>query len=367
MDESWRPIIRLFKIFPASNETVTVFIVIVIFLIFVAVGIPVIIYLQQRRKIILEEWEWFYRMCEEKDLSEAEMKLLREMIKKCKVRNPVSIFKSVKLFDKCVIREFKRLNLSEIEREEYADDISELRKKLHYDRFLPGDILHSTREIPPKQRIRVGLEINGKKHYFRSIVQDIKEDSIVILSPKLERFAGQLEVGKPVEIYFWNYGDAGYTFSTVINNIIDDAPGFLYIDHSDKLERSQRRHYFRIYIHLPLYFRSLTPEQRTELAENGLVQFPKDLKPHPGKITSLSGGGASFVTDTTFPNGKLLWLEIEISGSHTITNIYGKVIRSKKIGKSKFKLYIEFVFISDNEREMIVGFVTAHQREKVRL
>ena len=110
MDESWKPILQLFKIKPVSNETLTVFIVVFVLMIFVAVGIPVIIYLKQRSKMILETWEWFYRMCEAKDLSVEEMKLLRAIIKKCKVKNPVSIFKSIKLFDKCVIREFKIWN-----------------------------------------------------------------------------------------------------------------------------------------------------------------------------------------------------------------------------------------------------------------
>ncbi|MFC1563065.1 flagellar brake protein [candidate division KSB1 bacterium] len=365
MDESWGPILQLFKIPPASTEAAIAFILFMGLIIFASIAVHVAIYIKHRNKINLEKWDWFYRMCEAKDLSVQEMKLLRTIIKKCKIKNPVSIFTSIRLFDKCVIKEFKRLNLNENDKEEFADEISELRKKLHFDRFPPSDILNSTRGIPPNQRIRVELDMNGKKGYFRSKVLEVKEDSITILMPKRERFKNYLKEGQPAEIYFWRFADGGYTFSTTITKVEEEEPGVLYIEHSDKIKRSQRRHYFRIYVSYPLYFRPLSIEQRSEILVNRHIQFPKNIKPHPARITSLSGGGVSFITDTTFPSGQILWLEIGLTGYQNIADIYGRVIRSKKIDEDKFKLFVEFVLIPDKERELILGFVAARQRERI--
>ena len=365
MDDSWRPILRLFRIEPPSKETAIAFGVVIGLIVFISIVVQIVLYLIRRRKYILEQWDWYYRMSEAKDLSVREMKILREMIKKSKVKNPVNVFKSIKLFDKCVDFEFKRLNLTEDEKEEYIDEISELRRKLHFDRFPPGEILNSTRGINLMQRIRMEFSIDDKKHYISSTVLNVKEDSIYILLPKSEKYKDLFKVGQPLEIYFWRFGDAGYRFSTVINNIVTEPHRILQVDHSEDIERTQRRHYYRMYISLPFYFRPLTEEQRATVKKDKNITFPKELKPYSGMITSISGGGISFVSDVLFAKGEILWLEIILSESQIISNIYGRVIRSKKITESRFKLFLEFLLITEKEREIIVRFVVTKQREKI--
>lgn len=365
MDESWRPILRLFRIEPPSKETIVAFGIAIGFIILISIILQIVLYLRRRKKYILEQWDWYYRMSEAKDLSVKEMKILREMIKKSEVKNPVNVFKSIKLFDRCVDFEFKRLNLTEDEKEEYIDEISELRRKLHFDRFPPGEILNSTRGINLKQRIRMEFSIDGEKHYISSTVLNVKEDSIYILMPRSEKFKDLFKVGQPLEIYFWRFGDAGYRFSTVINNIVTEPHRILQVDHSEDIERTQRRHYYRIYISLPFYFRPLTEEQRATIKKNRNISFPKELKPYSRKITSISGGGISFISNVTFPKGEILWLEIILPESQIISNIYGRVIRSEEISENSFKLFLEFLLITEKEREIIVKFVVTKQREKI--
>ncbi|NVM00933.1 MAG: flagellar brake protein [Candidatus Helarchaeota archaeon] len=366
MDESWRPILRLFKIIPPSKETAIAFGAAIGFIILISVMVHIVLYLKRRRKYIFEEWDWFYRMCEAKDLSVREMKILREMIRNSRVKNFGNIFKSVKLFDKCIDFEFKRLEITEEEREEFADEISELRRKLHFDRFPPGEILNSTRGITPEQRIRMEFTIYAKKHYVSSTILDVKEDSIYVLMPEDEKYNDLFKVGQHLEIYFWRSGDAGYKFSTVINNVMTEPPGVLQIDHSKEIERSQRRHYFRIDVSLPLYFRPLTEKQKSTIKENRNIFFPKESKPYSGMITSLSGGGISFISGLPFEKGDILWLGFHLFESLIISNIYGRVIRSKKISEDRFKIFLEFLLITDKEREIIVGFVASKQRKSLK-
>jgi len=367
MDESWRPILRLFRIVPISKETAVTFAVVIGFIVFISIVVQIGLYLIRRKKYILEQWDWYYRMSEAKDLSVKEMKILREMIKKSKVKNPVNVFKSIKLFDRCVDFEFKRLNLTEDEKEEYIDEISELRRKLHFDRYPPGEILNSTRGITLNQRIRMEFSIDDKKYYISSTVLNVKEDSIYVLLPRSEKYKNLFKVGQPLEIYFWRFGDGGYRFSTVVKNIITEPQGILQVGHSEDIERTQRRHYYRIYVSLPLYFRPLTEEQRATIRKNRNISFPKELKPYSGMITSISGGGISFISELPFPKRKILWLEIILSESQIISNIYGRVIRSKKISENNFKLFLEFLLITEKEREIIVRFVVTKQREKIKI
>jgi c-di-GMP-binding flagellar brake protein YcgR len=215
--------------------------------------------------------------------------------------------------------------------------------------------------------MRITFVIDGEKHYTVSKVVDVKEDSIYIFMPKYEEYKDFLEVGQNIEVYFWRTGDAGYNFTTKIKGIVDEFKGLLEIDHSNSIERTQRRHYFRIDTSLKLFFKPIREEQKSLLKESKHVSFPDEIKPYIGRILSISGGGISFVSDAIFPNGEILWLEIVLYKSQILSDIYGRIIRSKKVPENKFKLFIEFVLIEESEREIIVGFVTAKQREKVKV
>ena len=367
MDESWRPILRLFKIFPASEEKIIIFFVITFSIIIALISFQIITYLIRRRRTNIEQWDWFYRMCEAKDLSVEEMKILRSMIRKTKVRNPTKIFKFVKVFEKCVNNEFRKARFTDDEREEFTEDISEIRRKLLFDRFPSGRILESTRGINPAQRVRIGFEFDGKRHYIHTWVLDTKEDAILVYIPEVKGEQEAFSAGQPVDVYFWRETDAGYMFSTTIQDVENEPIGVLYLNHSGELQRTQRRHFYRLDIFLPVNFRVLTDEQKKILREERSVPFPKEEKPKTGEVKSLSGGGSAFISDTVMNKGEILWIEIELSESWKISNIYGKVIRCKKIFEAEYKVFAEFLLIEDSQREEIIRYVSAKQREKVNI
>ena len=56
-----------------------------------------------------------------------------------------------------------------------------------------------------------------------------------------------------------------------------------------------------------------------------------------------------------------------MSKSWWVSDIYGKVIRCKKIIENEYKIFIEFQLIDDTVRDEIIRFVSAKQREKVKM
>lgn len=367
MDESWRPILRLFRISPASKEQLMLFLIIAFIIILSLILIQFITYFVRRKRRNIEQWDWFYRMCEAKDLSVEEMKLLRDMIKKTKLRNPAVVFKSMKAFDRCVNTEFKTTDLTDEKREELAEDIAEIRRKLLFDRFTPGKVLESSRGINPAQRLRLGFKFDGKRHFMHTWVLDVKEDAILVYIPELEGEGETFSKEQEVDVYFWRDADAGYSFSTTIQDVQKEPVGILYLNHSENLHRTQRRHFYRLDISLPLKFRIITDEQILELREKGRISFPKDNMPKDGEVKSISGGGAAFISEIFINNDQVVWLEISLSKSWWVSDIYGKVLQCKKIMDNEYKIFVEFQLIEDNVRDEIIRFVSEKQREKVKM
>ena len=192
MDESWRPILRLFRIVAESRENLISFAIVVGLIIMFFIVLQILLYMKRRIKQNREEWDWFYRMSEAKDLSVKEMKLLRDMVNKAKIHNPVRIFKSIRLFDRCVN---VILKYNAEKEEELSDELSEIRNKLHFDRFPPGKILESTRGIIPEQRIRITFNINGEEYHTISKVTGVDEGGITILVPTTEKYKEAFKAG----------------------------------------------------------------------------------------------------------------------------------------------------------------------------
>jgi len=361
MDESWKPILKLFRIVAESRENMIIFGILVGILILVPVIINIVFYRKQKKKHDREEWEWFYRMAEAKDLSVPEMKLLRNMIKKAHIKNPTALFKSIESFDKCieiVLRE------SEDKKEELLEDLSEIRKKLHFDRLPPKKILESTREIKPDQRIKIIFSEDGKEYTAPSKIMDVKEDSLSLRMPdKISKDVFQK--GKSLKVYFWNYSDAGYIFSSKIKNIESEPQDVMEIEHSPDIERIQRRHYYRIDTSLPLSFRRLNDEQKAQLRKRHPVIFPENSTLYSGKVNSLSGGGISFISPLPLANREILWFELTLPEMQKISDIYGRVIKTRKISENKFKILAEFIVITEKARETIIGFVSREQRKRL--
>jgi len=367
MDESWRPILRLFRIYPGSEESIMVFLTIaLIVMFFIFMGYIVLNYIRYRKRIE-DEWELFFKICEAKDLSVRETELLEDMVHRSHTKYPTSVVKSIQKFDLCVNAEIKRTDITEEEREELIEEIHEVRRKLHFDRFPPFDILRSSRYIEIGQRIRLAIGQNEHKRYFWSKVLINKENRLIAQMPKSEDALKMLKSGIPTNIYFWRWGDAGYIFSTKIIHIDEGPDGEIHLEHSDELIRSQRRLFYRLNIKLLFEYFRLNEEEIKELLDNNTSIPEGDLSLQSARLISISGGGISFISDKYLEKNDILWLRIRLSPVSTITDIYGRVVRTRKAGEGTIKVFVEFIIIPEKIREKIIRFISTKQRERIAL
>lgn len=369
MDDNARlkELLSYLRLKPISPEELNLLLTVVLALIVVFVLIEVILYLYRRQKRLKEAWDWFYQLCQAKDLSVNEMKVLRELAHCSKSQNPANLLKSITAFDRAVDKKFLSCKLPPRDRDHLDLEIRELRTKLMFADLPPDKILTTTHGITEGQQFRLELFIEEQLYFYYTSVCKVAEKDIEIFLPVLPGQNLLFEKGQKVDVYFWRPRDAGYRFSTEIIDISEGPPALLILAHTDKIDREQSRHYYRVDVILPIFYHLLTPKEIEAWERNGIFSFDENFKPHEGRVISLSGGGVSYSGAVYTGRGELLWIELQLSDTKKIASLVGRVVRIKKIQDNVFKTTVEFAHISETQREDIMRYIAVLQRRRIHL
>lgn len=287
-------IFQWLRLKPISPESFNQLVKVTMALITVFVLIELTLYYYRRRKRLREAWDWFYRLCEAKDLSVGEMDILREMARCGKMQSPANLLKSIGAFDRAVDKTFQECRLPPAERDRLDMRIRELRVKLMFADVPPSGILSTTHGIGVGQRVRLEIFIAGQLLFYYTSVYKVAERDIKLILPALPGQESPFAAGQEVDVCFWRARDAGYKFSTKIEEISEGAPALLHLAHTDQLDREESRHFYRVDVLLPIYYHLLTHKEIESWKYNGIFSFDGEFKPAEGRVLSLSGGGLSF-------------------------------------------------------------------------
>ncbi|MFA6855581.1 MAG: PilZ domain-containing protein [Treponema sp.] len=106
--------------------------------------------------------------------------------------------------------------------------------------------LESTHSLDKDQRLRIILP--GKGVFFSRIVNNARELTISVPTQKgMIPVEGNDWIGKTINVYLWRKGDARYVFDTIVlgEGLFLGKPS-LYLRHTDKLLRTQKRNSVRV-------------------------------------------------------------------------------------------------------------------------
>jgi len=144
----------------------------------------------------------------------------------------------------------------------------------------------------------------------------------------------------PFTFYFHNAAGI-FSFPTRIIDVMEDT---VHLEHSAEITYKQRRKYHRRREYLPVFIR---PALHAAVAQASF-------------ILDLGGGGASLQN----PRGLLKegdLLELSFSPEMGKFTIVARVLR---VSKSARVLHVKFDFLSENERNRIMGFLFAQSRRR---
>lgn len=301
-------------------------------------------------------------------LDHQEIAFLARLFATVKPPNPDAFFSSRRIRQQIIdsYTEAVRKNSESAKKQEECIALAmRIRRKVE----IRADRLHkyveNTYNLQPGTALRLVVPDYG---YFQSKVISVEPGFILASFPEGEN-AHQIHwKGRELAVYFWQAGDAGYSFATKIMDVVRERElSALFIEHSSKLERSQMRHFLRMEADLPVELVPLVVSA-TALNEQGRVQSDGIAvqKEHPfqGTLTNLSANGAAVELPGILPGADFVHLVFSLpeDGGRKV-NATGRLIgvRDSRTSRKTFRYSIQFVEIDTAARNAIEQYVYKHQ------
>ena len=315
-------------------------------------------------------WRTFADSARERGLSEKERRLLEGIGRAGKMKHPLLLLTSLKAFDHRVggyahkvDRGLKKAAAPEL------NVISEIRRKLDFDQPAPGQPVYSTRTIQIGQTIMVWPVKGGPRGFCSCFVVHVDEEALTVV-PVIKDEGRQLEAlreGDKVKVRFWPEGDTEYRFrSQVIETMLEVAT--LKIRHAQRLEKIQKRDFFRLETNFRLFLISPPAEpgdQEFPIGDEGTSVDESKSEEEPAaaveaSVIDVSAGGLGIVTRATFEVDTVLTIDPKFKDSFTLAGLRCRVVRTFKHPEGH-GLHLEFVDIPEPRERDLVRSIYAYQ------
>ena len=242
-------------------------------------------------------WVQFYLKGKESSFTLKEVNLLRRIAVDNRMKEPTSLFWSVKQLDRCIkgmIINFRsRGEEASPESTAIISKLFEFRKRVEFNQPKYNLGIKKSREIIKRQRLKLSLPSVG--NFMTIVVENMRRYMAVSYpqgGPKLP--PGFTWKGQQVGVSFWREGDAGYFFQTrVLDDFSQRKFPILHIAHSDGLLRTQKRRSVRADLKTPAQLfplRSVEDANEEFESSKGLKAYMNDISEEGAAL--LIGGRA---------------------------------------------------------------------------
>jgi len=202
------------------------------------------------------------------------------------------------------------------------------------------------------QLVEIEVMKDAEPEVYRSRVENISNSWIILGAPLVKGSPILLLPGTQIRVNYYD-SQAVYTFEAEVISQSSGLKPTVTVSRPISIRRTQRRNFVRLDSKLPVSFVVINDE----LVEAG--------NPQRGTTLDISGGGIRFETSEHLPEGTVLDLNIELSGTGKVSAL-GKVVRavaSGNKGKNTYVIGVQFMIIEEKERDKIIRYIFDKQRE----
>lgn len=320
---------------------------------FVIIGITVVVLgVFIRLCIIKKDTINFYTKGLDEKFRWSEIALLWKLAKECDLEDPLSLYVSVPSLNRCISMIITNSRKKGTEKtfkvQDFLSKLYKFRTKIALD--VDGKKgLDDTRSLEKGQRLRIILK--GKGVFLSQVVNNGRE--LVITVPRqnnMIKIPGEEWVGQNLNVYLWRKGDASYVFdSLVFNSGMFNGESCLYLQHTDKLLRAQKRQSIRCAckIFAQMYIiKSEVVDYNVVENEPGYRCLLEDIS-EDGAMIRIGGKGKSDVQ-----------IKLQFTISETFVMMYG-IIRAVEYNDTikQSRLHFECVHIEPSMKNAILSYV----------
>ncbi|MBN2324597.1 MAG: PilZ domain-containing protein [Spirochaetes bacterium] len=300
-------------------------------------------------------WYEFFSRGRKEGFSYKEIRFLKRIAVSNKLTKPQSIFWSTRQLDRCLRPAIRQINadenMSPEAKQAMINKLLELRKKAEFNLPKYQKRIRDTNAMLPRQKLIIRESTYGT---FVSWVVEVNRRYIVITQPSGQAGWQALKwTGMKINIYFWRMDDAGYSFETKVQQQIshEEYP-LMYLEHSNKLKRVQKRESVRVDTNLRASFYPVV----YSTADGGNKPFISKKK-HVGKIIDLSETGCAMIAGKGMKLNARMKLDFFITEHKRIVTL-GSVVNVSDTKDERVKKYhIVFLKIGPISKNNILLYV----------
>ncbi len=287
----------------------------------------------------------------------SEIRTLWKLSRECDLDNPIALYLSVPALNNCIskiIMEARKTNSeSNFQTQNFLTKLYKYRTKIALAAQEKRG-LEDTRHLDEGQKLR--LIYHGKGVFSSKILNNGRE-LVISLPRQIDKKTGtsitlpsEAWEGQKVSVYLWRKGDACYAFDTIVfTAAVFRGETALFLKHSDKLDRAQKRQSIRCNceIYAQMYI------IKSEVVNYSAV----DVEPgYKCLLEDISEDGAMIRIGGKGKNNVQIKLQFEIN--ETFVMMHG-VIRAVEYNKQldQSRLHFECVHIEPAMRNAILTYV----------
>ena len=328
--------------------------------IFIAFLITVaIIALVARLYVLNDKKIQFYAKGLDSNFKFAEISTLWKLSKKAKLDDPIALYVSLSEFNNCILKyiedEKAKGTDKSFQTQQFLTKLYDYRTRIALDTDGKRG-LESTKSLNLGQKLRIILP--GKGVFSAKVLSN--GNDLIVTRPvqedkKNHRFnmpECEMWIGHSVSIYFWRKGDAGDVFDTTVFEAgIFQGHDCLFMRHSDKLDRIQKRQSIRCEcnIYAQMYIiKTAVVDYNTVNTEEGYRCLLEDIS-EDGALIRIGGVGKSNVQ-----------IKLQFNLNDTFIMMYG-VVRAVEYNKDidQSRLHFECTHIEPAMKNAVLSYVYA--------
>ncbi|MCC7260967.1 MAG: PilZ domain-containing protein [Candidatus Latescibacteria bacterium] len=275
----------------------------------------------------------YQRRATDKGLKPAQRRLLWQVARQQR-RNPVLLLRCASAFElcvgECVRTGGKQALLAELGR---------IRVLLGFDQLIPGQPLHTTRQLAQGQPLR--LWPAGEETTPATDCLVVAKGASALVTTPLAGIAPPWSPGTPLRACFQREQGAQYRFAT---QLLACTPHTLSLQHVEQVQRLQAREFLRWDTSFPLTLQ--IPGRPSLVLE--------------GQVLNLSGGGLRLKTSRALPIGTSVVVDPQHRGPFPLAGVKARVVANSPRSKGQ-TLHLQFVDLSRAIEAQIVRRIYQHQ------
>ena len=297
----------------------------------------------------------FFSRGRKEGFSFKEIGFLKQIAIQNKLEKPQAIYWSTRQLDRCLRPAIRKINANEDMTPGYKlqmiNKLLDLRKKAEFNLPKYHKRIRDTSALLPRQKLIVREHKYGT---FHSWVVENNRRYLVITQPSGQKASETLRwTARKVSVYFWRQDDAGYEFDSKVQEQIEhEEYPLLYLQHSQKLERKQKRESVRIETRISAkFFPVIVP------AGEGAPKAVVSSRGHAAKMVDLSESGCAMLAGRGLKKNTRVKIDFLLTDTKRIVAL-GIVINVSSTGDERVKRYhIMFTKLGPKSRNNILIYV----------